>query len=190
MAHIDVFKGWADTIRQDIDGTWDTWHQIDDIFAAGREERAYTVDPATGTITFGSGQVSGNFFLRFNNRTTSAIAWSATNNTLRDNIDAALEALGNIGSGGVTTAVDSMTAGIGTITVTFAGNNAKKDVVEMTVPSKTTSGTIAVTTSTPGVVADGRTSPRGTLIEIGDTGAIYANTGTSPNPTWTQVVTP
>lgn len=40
---------------QDIDGTWTTWHQIDDIFAAGREERAYTVDAASGTITFGSG---------------------------------------------------------------------------------------------------------------------------------------
>lgn len=142
------------------------------------------------TITFGSGQVSGNFFLRFNNRTTSAIAWSATNGTLVSNIDAALEALGNIGAAGVTTAEGSMTAGIGTITVTFGGNNAKKDVVEMTVPSKTTSGTIAVTTSTPGVVADGRTSPNGTLIEIGDTGAIYANTGTPPNPVWTQTVTP
>ncbi|HXH78128.1 putative baseplate assembly protein [Nocardioides sp.] len=40
---------------QEIDGTWVSWHQIDDIFAAGREERAYTVDAATGTITFGSG---------------------------------------------------------------------------------------------------------------------------------------
>lgn len=40
---------------QDIDGTWTTWHQIDDIFAAGREELAYTVDAASGTITFGSG---------------------------------------------------------------------------------------------------------------------------------------
>jgi predicted phage baseplate assembly protein len=40
---------------QDIDGTWHAWHQIDDIFAAGREEQAYTLDPATGVITFGDG---------------------------------------------------------------------------------------------------------------------------------------
>jgi predicted phage baseplate assembly protein len=40
---------------QDIDGTWQAWHEIDDIFAADREERAYALDPATGRITFGSG---------------------------------------------------------------------------------------------------------------------------------------
>ena len=40
---------------QDIDGAWLPWHEIDDIFAAGREERVFTLDPATGTITFGSG---------------------------------------------------------------------------------------------------------------------------------------
>ena len=40
---------------QEIDGAWVGWHQIDDIFAAGREERAFTLDAATGTITFGSG---------------------------------------------------------------------------------------------------------------------------------------
>jgi hypothetical protein len=41
------------------------------------------------------------------------------------NIDSALEALGNIGTAGVGTAVGSMTAGVGTITVAFNGNNAK-----------------------------------------------------------------
>ena len=40
---------------QDIDGTWQTWHVIDDIFAADPEEMAYTLDPAIGQITFGSG---------------------------------------------------------------------------------------------------------------------------------------
>ncbi|GAB3866184.1 hypothetical protein GCM10028801_38120 [Nocardioides maradonensis] len=40
---------------QAIDGTWEPWHEIDDIFAADREEPAYALDPATGRITFGSG---------------------------------------------------------------------------------------------------------------------------------------
>jgi hypothetical protein len=40
---------------QEIGGTWETWHEIDDIYAAGREERAYAADLATGRITFGSG---------------------------------------------------------------------------------------------------------------------------------------
>lgn len=142
------------------------------------------------TITFGSGQVSGNFFLRFNNRTTPAIAWSATNATLVSNIDSALETLANVGTGGVTTAVGSMTAGVGTITVTFGGSNVKSDVPQMTVPSKTTSGTIAVATTTPGVVADGRSAANGTLLIAGDDGAfkLYFNTGTPPNPVWTEIV--
>lgn len=140
------------------------------------------------TITFGSGQSSGTFFLRYNNSTTPAITWSATNNTLRDNIDAALESLSKIGSGGVTTAVGSMTAGIGTITVTFAGNLAKSDVAQMTVPSKTTSGTIAVTTTTPGVNADGRNMSAGTLLIDSTNFIIYMNQGTPPNPSWVQMV--
>jgi predicted phage baseplate assembly protein len=40
---------------QDIDGAWQTWQQIDDIFAAGLEEQRYALDPATGVITFGNG---------------------------------------------------------------------------------------------------------------------------------------
>lgn len=40
---------------QDIDGTWQLWHPIDDIFAADPEEMAYLLDPAASQITFGSG---------------------------------------------------------------------------------------------------------------------------------------
>jgi predicted phage baseplate assembly protein len=40
---------------QDIDGTWSTWHQIDDILAATPEDQVFTLDRAAGTITFGSG---------------------------------------------------------------------------------------------------------------------------------------
>ena len=56
------------------------------------------------TITFGGTPTGGTFKLKFGSFTTAAISWSATNNTLRDNVDAALEALPNIGTGGVTTA--------------------------------------------------------------------------------------
>lgn len=139
------------------------------------------------TITFGSGQSSGVFFLRFNNQTSSSITWSSTNATLVANIDAALEAMNRIGSGGVTTAEGSLTAGIGTVTVTFTGTNAKKNVVEMTVPSKTTSGTIAVTTTTPGSDADGRLSAIGTLLVDADSGALFINTGAPPNVSWTSI---
>ena len=40
---------------QDIDGTWQRWNPIDDIFAAAADEMAYMLDPAASQITFGTG---------------------------------------------------------------------------------------------------------------------------------------
>lgn len=74
------------------------------------------------TLTIGGTPTGGTFRLAFGGRRTAAITWSATNATLIANIDAALEALPTIGTGGITTAEGSLTAGIGTITLTFAGN--------------------------------------------------------------------
>lgn len=141
------------------------------------------------TITIGGTPTAGTFTLTFEGRTSGPITWSATNGTLVANIDAALEAMPNIGTGGVTTAVGTMTAGIGTITVTFTGNRAKEDVPAMTGTSSLTgtSPTLAVATTTPGVTADGRVALKGTLlIDIG-TPDLYINDGTPPNPTWTKV---
>lgn len=145
---------------------------------------------AIQTITIGGTPTAGTFTLNFAGRNSAAITWSATNATLVANIDAALEALGTVGTGAVTTAVGTMTAGIGTITVTFTGNNVGKKVVPtMTwVSSLTgTSPTLAVATTTPGVAADGRISPKGQLCIAIDTGFLYSNTGTPPNPTWVKV---
>jgi hypothetical protein len=145
----------------------------------------------TQLLTF-SGTISGGtFILTFNNRQTGSIAWSATNATLVSNIDTALEALSSIGSGGVFTAVRSMTAGIGTITVTFSGTkNAKLDVSEMTrVSSLTGSGAaLAISTLTAGVTADGRNSNAGTLCVAQDSGLTFVNKGTPPNPSWVPSV--
>lgn len=142
------------------------------------------------TITIGGTPTAGTFTLTFQGQKTSAITWSATNATLVANIDAALEALATIGTGGVTTAVGTMTAGIGTITVTFTGNNAKLAVSTMTYVSALTgtSPTLAVSETTPGVTADGRRSLRGQLLIDKTNGHLYQNTsGTILNPTWTKV---
>ncbi|KAB8141606.1 putative baseplate assembly protein [Chloroflexia bacterium SDU3-3] len=40
---------------QGQDGAWRTWAQIDDLFAAGREDAVYMVDPESGIIRFGDG---------------------------------------------------------------------------------------------------------------------------------------
>lgn len=142
------------------------------------------------TITFGGTPTGGTFRLKFEGFTTGDIAWSATNNTLRDNVDAALEALPNIGTGGVTTAVGTMTAGIGTLTVTFAGNLGKKAVSTITVDNNSltgTSPTVAVAETTPGVDAASRGMPKGALVVDTTNGKLYINTGTALAPTWTVV---
>jgi hypothetical protein len=140
------------------------------------------------TITT-SGTISGGTFtLSFEGFTTAAITWSSTNATLVANIDAALEALPNIGTGGVTTAVGTATAGVGTFTVTFAGNLAAKAVGLMTATSSLTGSgaAVAVTETTPGVDATFRGAPKGALAVNTATGVLYANTGTGGlAPTWT-----
>lgn len=141
------------------------------------------------TITFGGTPTGGTFTLTFQGLTTAAITWSATNATLVANIDAALEALANIGTAGVTTAVGTMTAGIGTITVTFTGVVGKLAVPTMTATSSLTgtSPTIAVAETTPGVTATGRGYPKGKLLADTTNGILYQNTGTATAPTWGKV---
>jgi predicted phage baseplate assembly protein len=51
----DATAGAMTVEVQDIDGAWRTWHQIDDILAAAPEDQVFMLDPAAGTISFGSG---------------------------------------------------------------------------------------------------------------------------------------
>jgi hypothetical protein len=108
------------------------------------------------------------------------------------NIDAALEALTNIGTGGVTTAAGTVTSGIGTVTITFGGNLAKLAVNTITVANNSltgTSPTLAVAETTPGVNADFRGAKKGALVTDTTNGVLYINTGTALAPTWTKVGT-
>ena len=142
------------------------------------------------TLTIGGTPDGGTFKLKYRGRTTAAIAWSATNNTLRDNTDAALEALDVIGTGGITVAVGTMTSGIGTLTLTFAGVNAKKAVALITVAENALTGTdptVEVAETTPGVDASHRGAIKGALLVDTTNGKQYINTGTARVPTWTVV---
>lgn len=139
------------------------------------------------TITIGGTPTAGTFTLTFGGFTTAAITWSNVNATLIAAIDAALELLPNIGTGGVTTAVGTMTAGIGTATVTFAGTNtAKRAQPLMTATSSLTgtSPTVAVAETTPGVDATAIGSPKGALLIDTTNGTLYQNTGTAAAPSW------
>lgn len=145
------------------------------------------------TITIGGTPTGGTFRLRFDGLITGDIAWSATNATLIANIDAALEALPNIGTGGVVTAVGTMTAGIGTATVTFSGAAmAKQAQSTLAVEANAMTGTaptISVAETTPGVTATARGAPKGAKLTDTTNGIAYINTGTAAAPTWTKIGT-
>lgn len=140
------------------------------------------------TLTIGGTPTAGTFKLAFDGHTTAAITWSATNNTLIANVDTALEALPNIGTGGVTCADSTLSSGIGALTITFAGTNTAKRaqaLITVALNSLTgTSPTVNVAETTPGVTATGLGSPTGALYLDVTNGALYQNTGTSDAPTW------
>lgn len=144
------------------------------------------------TIAFGGTPTGGTFKLKFGSFVTTAISWSATNNTLRDNVDTALEALPNVGTGNVTVAVGTMTAGIGTLTVTFVSALGKRAVATISVANNNLTGTaptIAVAETTPGVGATHRGAPKGAKLVDTTNGIDYINTGTADAPTWTKTGT-
>jgi len=157
----------------------------------------YAGTPASGvsevdTLTFGGTITGGSFSLGFQSGVTAMIPWSAVNATLVASIDAALEALSNVGTGNATTAVGTMTAGIGTITITFAGTLASKDVGPVTIVGNTLTGTaptLVAAVTTPGVAPGGVGAPKGALLTDTTNGILYINTGTNVVPTWTKVGT-
>jgi hypothetical protein len=148
--------------------------------AGTTEVQTLTIDASGGT-----------FKLAHEGFTTAAISWSATNNTLRDNVDAALEALPSIGTGGITTAVGTMTSGVGTLTLTFAAHLATKAVPLISVADNSLDGTatLSIAETTPGVDATFRGLGKGGLVVDTTNGLLYINTGTGYSPTWTKVGT-
>lgn len=141
------------------------------------------------TLTIGGTPTGGTFKLRFSGYTTGSITWSATNATLISNIDTALQALANIDT--VTTAELSLTAGIGTINVTFTGENAKLNVAAMTIATNALTGTaptLAITTPTSGVTSTYRGAAKGILLVDTTNATLYQNTGTGVQTAWSGPV--
>lgn len=143
------------------------------------------------TLTIGGTPTSGTFTLSFQGAVTAPITWSSTNNTLVANIDAALGALRTVGgAANVTTAVGTMTAGIGTITITFVAALGKLAVPTIVVVSNDLEGTdptVAVAETTPGVTATHRGVAKGTVVTDTTNGKLYINSGSTTAPTWTVV---
>lgn len=143
------------------------------------------------TLTIGGTPTGGTFKLAHGGFTTAAITWVNVNATLIAAIDAALGALPSInGAANVTVAVGTMTAGIGTATITFVAELGKKAVSLITVADNSltgTSPTLAVAETTPGVDATARGIAVGGILIDTTNGITYQASGSSAAPTWTKV---
>lgn len=129
--------------------------------AAGTAE-VQTITPTTvtaGTFTLTVTRIADGLA-----RTTAPIAWNATLAT----VTAALVALDNVEPGDILLA-GSATVNAGAITVTFYGNFIGNPA-QMTVDNTLLTGTLAVTTTTPGVAGafDGRQTTTN-IVGISDT---------------------
>jgi hypothetical protein len=145
------------------------------------------------TITIGGTPTGGSFTYTVGGSTTGPIAWSATNATLLASVDAAVEALPVVGAGGVVTAAGTLTAGVGTITLTFSGGNRARQPIGVPGVDGTnltgTAPTVAVARTTPGVAASPNQVGLGSTYTDTATGIQYSNTGSVLSPTWTKIGT-
>ena len=144
------------------------------------------------TLTIGGTPTGGTFKLRFESVTTSAITWSNNNTTLLANIQAALDAHPSLGTNGCVASAGTVTAGIGTVLLTFGAARAKQAVETMTVASNALTGsspTLAVGETTPGVNATGLYDAFGQM-GYDTAGVVYINTATGGVvPTYVKVGT-
>lgn len=142
------------------------------------------------TLTIGGTPTGGTFKLAYEGQITAAITWSATNNTLLANIQAALRALATIGSAGVTCTDSTLSGGIGNLLITFGGNLAKLVVPLISVNTNSLTGatpTLAIAETTPGVTATGRGAAVGALLIDTTNAVLYKNDGTALEPSWNSI---
>lgn len=131
----------------------------------------FDTDPPTG----------GTFTITFDGQTTAAIDFDAT----AAEVQAALEALSNIGSGGVVCTGGPLPDTL--VTITFAGEMAGLAVAEITATlTGLTGGTpvAVIATTVAGVTGSFRGLGEGTILTDSTNGNIYVNSGTRALPVW------
>lgn len=141
------------------------------------------------TLTIGGTPTGGTFRLSYEGRRTGNITWSATNATLLANIQAALDAI--TGANWIVATAGTLTAGIGTILLTFSGGDvAHRAVSTILVDTNALTGTaptLAIAETTPGVDATARDVQPGTVLVDTTNKKAYIHTGTQGVPTWTVI---
>jgi len=138
------------------------------------------------TLTIGGTPTAGTFTLSLEGRPTGSITWSNVNATLLAAINTACDAA--FGTASVVATAGTLTAGIGTILLTFGAAYARRAVSTMTASSSLTgtAPTLAIAETTPGVDATYRGAATGSMLTRTDTGILHVNTSTTAGaPTWT-----
>jgi hypothetical protein len=154
------------------------------IFKVGTVPVNGTNEVQTITLTnFSSGTLRLSFLGK---NVVVTFAGAEANAAIDTLVDAALEGLATIGTGGVSVVTSGTTSRA--IAVTFAGNLARLNVDPIVATVLTGTNTVGVATTTPGVTADGRASVIGQLAVTQDAGLLYINTSTTLlSPTWVKV---
>lgn len=139
------------------------------------------------TLTIGGTPTGGTYRLAYEGTPTAAIAWNAVNATLLTSLNAALDT--TFGTASIVATAGTLTAGIGTVILTFSGNEyARRAVSTMTVYNNSLTGTaptLANAETTPGVNASPYQVPKGGLVVDTVNATLSQNTGTVYSPTWT-----
>src|SRR5262245_32121607 len=140
---------------------------------------------AVVTLTFGGTAVTtGTIQLGFEGFLTAPLTVSATAATMVSAIDGALEALPNVGTGGVTTAAGTYTAGAGTITCTFGARPVGNISLEINNMAAGAATTFSSAVTTPGVRPVPFAPATGALVVNTTAGTGSFNTGTPGSPTY------
>ena len=150
--------------------------------------------PAVGvnevqTLTIGGVPVAGDTFrIRRDGMPTAPIPWSAVNATLLASMVTALNAA--FGTGSVVPTAGTLTAGVGTILLTYGGRLALLDVTLATVSTTLAGGstmTAAIADTTQGVTVSFRNARPGMILQS-DNGNNYRNQSTAGvAPVWTAM---
>lgn len=144
------------------------------------------------TLTIGGTPTGGTFTLTYDGFTTAAITWVNVNATLLASINTALDALPNGAASAIVATAGTLTAGIGTILLTFSGAPLAKRAVNLMTATSSLTGTaptLAIAETTPGVDVTARGAAVGALLIDTTNKLLYQNNGTAAAPTWQKVGT-
>jgi hypothetical protein len=145
---------------------------------------------AAGTMTNGVGTITVTFAAFgpqlpievVDNRTGALISVARTT--------AGTGGLPNVGKVGIVASAGTVTAGVGTILLTFSGANLAKRVQPLVTVAEnalTGTATLTIAETTPGVDAAFIGVLPGALVTDTSNGKVYANTGTAAAPSYTVI---